>query len=383
MKRWIGLCCLLIWLATPVLWWESRQPVPREIVQCDIGERQRGFFSEDGRLFLYGDEQQVRIYDLVERNHVATLPRSIYDALRGGHRGPLGFKRRDRIELVDLGSGKTIRSFAAGPGPLDWVTLAPNDKVAAVHQMNGSFRLWDVDTGQVLLELGLPATFRLVGFSSDSRRVAVMEYPPPDQLKIIDIATLEVTENASAPNCGVGFAADGRLLGLACAPEDDLELWDLTNDRLIFHTRSGIVSILGNGAFCGVSDQSEPPLHSALDWLGVSPKSILRRSVRPEWQLFDTTTGQLLGCFPGGKGADLQLLPDGETLATCSLDDNFITLWDIPPRTAVHPFWLWATLALAVGLTAWWWRLRSKHLRVARRWAVPEGRPTIAHRFSG
>ena len=76
----------------------------------------------------------------------------------------------------------------------------------------------------------------------------------------------------------------------------------------------------------------------------------------PVTVVFDTATGRELARVP--HSGQTAVLPDGKTLATYSFDDDRMILWDIPPRTAIHPAIAWAVLGLALALSGIWWGKR-------------------------
>jgi WD40 repeat protein len=79
----------------------------------------------------------------------------------------------DTIYLLDVGTGKQVRSFG---GPHVWgrsVALSPDGKLLAAGKKDGSIRLWDVTTGSVLCDvLGHELTVTAVAFAPNGQRLA-------------------------------------------------------------------------------------------------------------------------------------------------------------------------------------------------------------------
>jgi WD40 repeat protein len=357
-NRGIGLLCILTWLATPVLWWESRRPVPRETVLRQVGGRAEEFFSDDGRLFICGDGDETRVYDVIEGRHFNTLPRSIHDIATHCN-GLAAFQNAETVQIVELTTGKTMATFSPKPDVPARIYLAPNGKLAAtIHENN--MRVWDVGAGQLLAELASPPSgFGNVSFSPDSKRLAVTDQSA-DHVKVIEVATLEVTVAASSANRGIGhalFAPDGRLLALARTATDEAVLLDLTSDKTLVRCRLASSGFFGNGSHWYVGHMPFFPLISIAESIGADQvASGLLNAVRHR-QVFDTNTGQMVGCIPYH---DAQMLPDRRTVAIYSYEEDSVQLWDFPPSTAVHPALAWTSLAIAVALTAWWWHVRRK-----------------------
>jgi WD40 repeat protein len=321
------------------------------------------FFASDARLFVCGDADHIRVYDVRRGVRLATRPRSLNAAaaFSGSPDGPalVAFHAGEKVEIFDLISGKTVASFAPGQGSPVRIHLAPNGKLAATDHDNQTLRVWDLETGRLLAEFRFPRSrIGHVTFSPDSMHVAVTEHGGP--VKLIDLSTREVKVCPSSVNRAIGmtvFAPDGRLVGLAMLNSTELGLWDLTNDQLLVRCPRASGGFLGGGAYWYVNHYPFLSLSSIAERIGAARASRLFIDIRPERRIFDTKSGRMVACVPQAVSG---LFPDGKTLATFSRDENGVQLWDVPPSSAVHPFLAWGVLGLAFLFTGWWWRLRRR-----------------------
>jgi WD40 repeat protein len=361
MKRFIGLVALLSWLATPWLWWQSERPVPRATALQQVNGGTMQFFTSDAQLFICGDDDHIRVYDVRRGERLATWPRSLnaVGTFCGSPDGPalVAFHAGEKVELFDLINGKTVASFAPGPGSPVRIHLAPNGKLAATDHDNQTLRVWDLGTGRSLAEFAFPqSSIGYVTFSPDSMQLAVTE--AGGRAKVINLSTREVKVCPSSLNraiCMTVFAPDGRLLGLAMINADEFGLWDLTSDQLLVRCPRASGGFLGGGSYWYVNHYPFWPLSSLAEKIGAGQLSRLFIDIRRERRIFDTKSGRMVACVPQAISG---MFPDGKTLATFSREEDCVQLWDVPASTMVHPFLAWGVLGLGFVFTGWWWHLR-------------------------
>jgi WD40 repeat protein len=153
MKRYAGLVAVLTWLALPWLWWQSERPVPRATVIQQLHGGGEHSFTSDARLFVWGDHEHIHVYDVRTGKQLATRPR--LNALAAFPIFPVSVDGAalvplhgdETVQIFDLISGKTVASFAPGPGSPLRIHLAPSGKVAATDHDNRILRVWDLETG--------------------------------------------------------------------------------------------------------------------------------------------------------------------------------------------------------------------------------------------
>jgi hypothetical protein len=219
-----------------------------------------------------------------------------------------------------------------------------------------------------------PGELVRLAFAPDGKTLAVWGIGPPWPSKLKDTSWIQLWDvpsrqlNARVPDAWlVDWAADGRLLA---AGTDGLHKYD-------GHTGAKLATLTSLdlrdrwffwGTFAGhriaivTSVQVPPTWHS---WL-------IRKLSLPEqfqWQtrhavrLFDAQTGDEITVV-WANGYPPAMSPDGRTLATFPHPtdmegDNFIFLWDIPPRTpgGVVLGLMIVEVALFIAWTAWRRRL--------------------------
>jgi WD40 repeat protein len=201
-----------------------------------------------------------------------------------------------------------------------------------------------------------------VSFSPDSKRIAVMDRSA-NHLKIVDVSTREVTVWPNSENRGIlniRFTPDDRLVALAFVGTDEELLLDLTADKVLVRCQSASSGFLGRGAYCHIGHRPFSSVVSLAKSIGADRIAEWALNAKPRRQVYDTSTGRIVGWTPY---VESQVLPDGKTIAIYSYDDGCVELWDMPPRTVIHPLLCWAALVCAVALTAWWWHMRRKARR--------------------
>jgi WD40 repeat protein len=240
------------------------------------------------------------------------------------------------------------------------IAYSPDGKTLASASGGGTVAIWDALTGKE--RLALPAgNHGPLRFSPDSKRLATATGRGLSGVKVWDVGSGQelATYEAELEGEELTFSADGRLLYLM-QEAGAVNLLDLTMGEQL--TRCSIgrdydtdVSTDGRVWFVyyasfRLSDSLLPRVWAerARRWFPrVSGVIVL-----------DVTTGHELVRVPRwGLSA---LSPDGKTLAVYNADGDKVELWNIPPRTVVHPLLARALAGLAIALTAWWWRLRRK-----------------------
>jgi tRNA A-37 threonylcarbamoyl transferase component Bud32 len=135
------------------------------------------------------------------------------------------------VRVIDLATGRTLRSLSIRPGALarkepaapTVVRLLSNcdGKRLAARTAFGSIILWDVETGVELCTR--PGEHDAFAFSPDGRRLVVTE--PPDRLVIVDAASGKAL--VTLPPIG------GRGVSVAVAPDGRLRLLVQQKERLV------------------------------------------------------------------------------------------------------------------------------------------------------
>ena len=201
-------------------------------------------------------------------------------------------------------------TFAAGPKGVACVIYSPDGRRLASGSKDGTTRIWDATSGQVLLTLnGHKDGVRSVAFSADGKQLATGS--DDKSVKLWDLEAgreiLTLKDNLDAVR-GVAFSADNSLL--AAASKNGIRIWNLAK---------GPAPISGKKN----SDQAS---------VAFSPdgKQLVSGGSNGEIILWNPSTGQATSTFEGhAKGvAQVVFSPDGKQLASAGMD-KMVRLWDL------------------------------------------------------
>ena len=135
----------------------------------------------------------------------------------------------DWIQLNDARTGEMLQRFAGNASQVLSMALSPSRVTLATGSDDGSIRLWNLATREVLgvLEEVHNGRILAVAFSADGRMLASGGEDRTVRLWALDTGRLERTlDGHAAPVLAVAFSPDGQTL--ASRSEDhEIRLWDL------------------------------------------------------------------------------------------------------------------------------------------------------------
>jgi WD40 repeat protein len=293
---------------------------------------------------------------------------------------------------VDWRSGKVnhrLADVAADPRSWDLPSLSPDHKLYAVSDENGSIRLLDAATGNLLRTLvGLKKGYHRVAFSRDGRRLAAVD--SVNMIRVWDvnsgreITTLSASDKAFS---NLLLSGDGRIL--AGVQRHVVYTWSV-NDKIQLaridgpdspalspdgHLLAGVhVPLSPKGAIdraqasgendIGIWDTSSGRLLKSLPghsvdsrsgrcWCDFSPNGqwLVTGDASGKVRLWEVLSGQEMYRFEGHRTRILSgdISQDGRFLLTPS-NDAPCFIWDIfgtekPPQGAANLEQLWHDLA--------------------------------------
>ena len=286
-------------------------------------------FSPDGRMLAasghdYTDGYTVRLWDVDSGQETATLDHRDWVKLvsfspdgrilaSGGDDG--------KVRLWDVDSGQETATLEATPllDPYDpedpWdgvssVSFSPDGRILATAGVDGTMRLWDVDSGQKTATLGIhPSSVNSVSFSPDGRTLASGGWD--GKVRLWDVDSGQETATLEGHRAGVNsvsFSPDGRTL--ASGGRDwKVRLWDVETG----------VPRLSLGAWGSVNSVSFSP-----------DGRILASESYGTVGLWDVDSGQETATLQGHTRFVHSVLfsPDGKTLAIAGRDST-VRLWDV------------------------------------------------------
>lgn len=178
------------------------------------------------------------------RDHVV----QVFDAASGTERIPTGFspgpadlssdgqflavQRGNHVELIDVTTGTTTRTFAGDAAGLESLVFSPDGRLVAGFGGWGFFktslRLWEAADGRELSLTGGPTgTVRTMAFSADGQLLACA-----GDSRLVTIwnlsrqAVQQTLDDFPDRVTALAFSPDGRRLAAACF-DRTLALWDL------------------------------------------------------------------------------------------------------------------------------------------------------------
>jgi WD40 repeat protein/serine/threonine protein kinase len=241
------------------------------------------------------------------------------------------------------------------------VAFSPDGTHLAAGCGDGTVKVWDLTTGQVVLLQGHDQYVFSVAFSpTDGRRLASGSIDKTvkiwDLTKGTAILTLPGAEGGEFGMAyGVAFSPDGRWLATGSEGED-VRIWDATTGQKI-HSLPGHahqatnMTFRGDGRLLATGDQvgtvqvwdavtgqrlrtlQRPEVGAPVGALAFSPDG--RRLAVGYFNrlvaIWDPTTGELVRTLAGHTGLVLGLAfsPDGRRLATTGGDDKLVRLWEL------------------------------------------------------
>ncbi len=292
-------------------------------------------YSPDGTTVVTGNEDGVHLWDATTGQHNATYKghTSIVSSValspdgttiiggsvdRGVHfwKAETGQYNRHRIE-------NHIHSSILANRPkkslLEFVTSAiysPDGTIIASAINEFSIHLWDASTGQHINSLiGHTDYIHSIAFSPDGNTIASVSSDKTVRLWDVETGKQKSTLVGHTDKVySVAFSPDGKTIATgAWYGDSKVRLWDATT--------GSPKAVLGN--------------HNLVLAIAYSPDgSTLATVSNRELRLWDTSTRLLKNTFTGHTGRidSITFSPDDNTIATNSMMDGTMILWDVTPK---------------------------------------------------
>jgi len=213
--------------------------------------------------------------------------------------------------LLESASGDLIRALKGHKDTITSVSFSPDGGRVATGSLDGTSRVWDVQTGSEVLALGERGRMSHVAFSPDGKQLLTGS-GEEGIAQLWDAATgkaiIEFKGHRGAVSA-LAFSPDGSHVAIGC----------LDGTARIWNPSTGQQTAMLQGHEAGIT-----AVRFSRDGTRVATSSY-DTSVR----LWDALTGRLLSCLKGHtlEIDDLAFWPDGERLVTCSLDGT-VRLWN-------------------------------------------------------
>jgi WD40 repeat protein len=295
-------------------------------------------FASNNLRILSGSRDTIKAWDTQSGNLYKTVEMNsqLVDAYAFSNDGNKAVAGGETLQLLDINSGRVIRSFGARSVEQDIVTsvaISPDGSriVAGYRGLKDHVRLWDATSGVLLQDMKeqrysypYPGV-RTVSFSPDGTHF--ISGGTDNAPKLWDTATGQLirTFGDQSPVRSVAFSHDGTGL-LSGGDQIAIQLWSATTGQLL---RRFERSFRGSDAVAFFPDGKQ-----AISGGGYSAL-----------QLWDSVSGKLLGSIDGKHDA-FALSSDGSRLISispCTEDGDgmicpSLTFWDFTNSKVIHRF---------------------------------------------
>ena len=250
--------------------------------------------------------------------------------------------------------------FAESIGDIHKVIISPDDRVVANSCSDGRISLWDMGSGQNILNIRAHHSYVLgMAFTADSRRLISSSFDK--YIKIWDIDSGECLESwqSSVAIYGIALSGDGKIL--ACNGEHgSILLWDVATHKLLksltghtaqvrdvaFHPAS---TLLVSGSFdatiklwdvttgecvATLTGHTQVIWSVAFNTLGTQ---LLSSSFDTSIKLWDVQTGVCLQTMQAHSSSvgEAIFTPNGQLIVSCS-QDSTVRMWATVPTGDWH-----------------------------------------------
>ncbi|WP_179052046.1 WD40 repeat domain-containing protein [Nostoc sp. TCL26-01] len=292
-------------------------------------------FSPNGKTLAAVTSKGIKLWDMAMVREIRTL--SVGNNTFGYEESPIsvsfsadgktlafGFSD-DTIKILDVASGKEIRTFTGANADLDTGISFSLDGKTLASRRNKTIKIRNVATGKEIRTFAaVNIDFdTIISFSPDGKTLAFTA--TDNTIKLRDIATGKETHIITGANAKfntINFSPDGTTLAFG-SNDNTITLWDVTTGKKI-HTLTR-----HNGSINSVSFSPNGTTLAS----GSNDNTI---------KLWNITKRKEIRTLNGHSATirSVSFNPDGKTLTSRS-DDNTIKLWDITTEKEIRTFKPW------------------------------------------
>ncbi|HEX5735691.1 MAG TPA: serine/threonine-protein kinase [Blastocatellia bacterium] len=309
-------------------------------------------FTPDGKTVASGSgDNTVKLWDvptgslrqeLIETTAVERIALS-----PDGRTLAVGVQNDPRVKLWDMESGKLKQMLMGHTSAITSVAFSPDGKILASSSYDRTAKLWDIERGTLIRTLSQLAIFPekpgtridfrrpisrvCAAFSPDGKTLATVSMED-NSIRLWDVQTGELSVNLTTREErieSITFSPDGKKLLAIC---NGLKMWDLQTGTLMqpLGNENEDVGYIDSVAFSSdgeiIAVGARRRIKIPFEERGIIGDSRTEGMVR----LFDARTWGLKQTVPGYVGIvyALAFSPDGNMLATGSFD-NSVKLLDL------------------------------------------------------
>jgi WD40 repeat protein len=219
------------------------------------------------------------------------------------------------------------------------VAFSPSGQVIATRAHDGTIKLWDAQTCELLrtLEDSFAGFGRSIAFSPDGHTIAVVSQKP-NAINLWDARNGALSGSLDDIATSVAFSPDGRTI-VSRSLDETVKLWEV-------HTGT-LLRTYGRSSSGRTSEEMVEGLFGFLAYFGAlaGDREI---AVSPDGQRIASTSGQAIHLWDTGTGALIRTLKghtervvsvafsgDGKAIASGD-HDRTVRLWDVPTGALIR-----------------------------------------------
>jgi WD40 repeat protein len=277
-------------------------------------------WSPDGSLLAVSAGEWVHLYETKSFGEVRILETGVWTpALVFAPDGQtLATGSRDgSIRLWDPNSGELLRAFSSHPKGVNSLDFSPDGSLLATAGNDGMVRLLELDTGKVIAQL-IGGVYAVPGVAFN-RDGSILASTDGRNLRIREAATGRLARTLSGPASffTLDYSPDGQLLAGGDSA-NGVRIWDAASGDLVLET---------------AGHAGNPERVLGLVWkVAFSPDGTTLASAGGDTavRLWEVHTGEARAVLEGHTLAatSLAFSPDGRWLASGGLD-AVVRIWDL------------------------------------------------------
>ena len=243
------------------------------------------------------------------------------------------------IWLYNANTGDPLALLTGHTKPVTVIAFSPNGDKLVSGSYDGTLRLWNPHTAELLKTLNADGRIAAVAFSPDGRTLANGN---DDDIQLWDVDTGEHKTTIHRSGSSIFFllfSPDGRTLASASL-SDNIQLWDprTGQHKITFGEKRGgsttSITFSPSGPRLAFSPDGKTLASTAVEYM---------RNVDKKIELWNTDTGELLTMLVEDEQgltypvSTVQFSADGTTLVSGSRDGT-VRVWDLKTDESSTPF---------------------------------------------